>query len=224
MYNHTYGLNIHVVDFTLNNSLCKENDSIRVSITTIPEHYKQSYKIHKADCKKFNHVFSVNITDETKRIIVVFRKKKMLSTNPIIASTIIHSKDFPEKPDQFDRYGFCSTKQTDLQTLNIFEPLQTADPNYTPINYEAQDTTNGKINRRIVGEMNIQLSLSTPYAEFEDKNKSHQSKNNNKVSSKPKTEYTWTEKPPKKSIRPSTKFTKTTTENTKYNRFDDNFF
>ena len=69
------GLNIHLLSFLLPNKLIHESDSVRVSVTTIPEENKQHFKIKGKKICSSNHVFSLNITNKTDRIVIVFRKK-----------------------------------------------------------------------------------------------------------------------------------------------------
>ena len=129
-----YGLNIDLQSFKLNPNLIKENNKVRVSITTFPEENKQAVII---DAKKMNyihHFFKENITNETKKIMFVFRKKSFINNDPIIASSMIDSKNLPLP---------CNKNNTEIKTIYLYEPLR-----------------NGNKNRRILGEMQVQFTLT----------------------------------------------------------------
>lgn len=132
-----YGLNIDLQSFKLNPNLIKENNKVRVSITTFPEENKQAVII---DAKKMNyihHFFKENITNETKKIMFVFRKKSFINNDPIIASSMIDSKNLPLP---------CNKNNTEIKTIYLYEPLR-----------------NGNKNRRILGEMQVQFTLTEPF-------------------------------------------------------------
>lgn len=139
-----YGLNIHLISFRLNSQIIGQRDKIRVSITTIPEECKQSFFINAKDIHHCHHFFTVNITNQTKKIIVVFRKKSIIQNDPIIASTIIHSNEFPKSKDD--------SQNSDVKRIDIYEPIS-----------NGPGTLNPGQERKIYGQMQIQMSLDNPF-------------------------------------------------------------
>lgn len=135
-----YGLNIHFQSFKLNPALVQKNDKIRVSITTVPELNKDAFVVDYKMMDHVHHFFTVNITEETKKIIFVFRKKSFFHNDPIIASTIIHSDAFPKEND---------SNNLEVKTVNILEPV-----------------VSGKKDRQTLGQMNIQFSVTTTSQTF----------------------------------------------------------
>ena len=91
-----YGLNIHLKSFKLNPKLASGNDKIRVSITTLPEKNKEAFVTEARQMNFVHHFFTINVTDQTQKIIFVFRKIEFFD-DPIIASTIVHVKKRLEK-------------------------------------------------------------------------------------------------------------------------------
>lgn len=142
------GLNIHLLSFTLPKKLIKSKDTIRVSITTMPEGNKQHFYIKgkKKNCS--NCVFLTNITNHTKHIVMIFRKKSILSENPIIASKTIHSKEFESFQQEPIENGLFST---DVKTFQIYD-------------HQKQKKDNNKCHRsKYLGEMQIKLTFSAPF-------------------------------------------------------------
>lgn len=165
----TIGLKIDLLSFSLPKRIVKDKDEIRVSITTVPDGNKQNFSMQMNDIGYIDHVFEVNITNLTKKIIVVFRKKTLFSKNAIIASTIIHSGDFPKFPQNYDIVDLHSTK-TDIKILNIYEPYQ--QPRKTKHEKHSEffdeqlqyaEAPDDRKNRKIIGEMQVQFSLTNPF-------------------------------------------------------------
>ena len=90
-----YGLNINLQSFRFNPNLINPENYIRVSITTVPDDTKQYFIISASKIQSTHHSFSANITTKTRKIIFVFRKKNAFKNDPIIASVIVHSDEFP---------------------------------------------------------------------------------------------------------------------------------
>lgn len=128
-----YGLSIFVHSFNLNPSIYNPNDNIRVSITTVPESNKNNFMIKASKMLDAQYFLTVNISSLTKKIIFVFRKIKENNDDPIIASTIVHSNEFPK---------LNSAVNTEMKTVKLFEPLCDLQPNEK---------------RRIFGQMQIQM-------------------------------------------------------------------
>lgn len=177
------GLNINFLSFSFPNVNIKDKDEIIISITTIPEQNNQYYIIQKKEIHYLNHVLAVNITDNTKKIIVVFRKKSFFSKDPIIASTIIHSDDFPKIPHDINPQNLESST-TDIKIMNIYEPFQQKNkPKHEKHSELIEDqcqyqkSVNDRNNRHIVGEMQVQMFLTVAVT---DENLPYPLKENNK--------------------------------------------
>lgn len=136
-----HGLNIHLLSFKLYSNSIHPNDKIRVSITTIPEENKQSFVIDMKKINEIHHFFNVNISEKTKKIIVVFRKKSIIQSDPIIASTIIHSNEFPK--------SCYDSNNTELKQISIYEPIK--------------NRAELRENRQALGQMQVQLSLQDAF-------------------------------------------------------------
>ena len=139
-----YGLNIHLQSFILNRSLIHSGDKIRVSITSVPDEYKEAFVV---DCDKSNnvhHFFTINVTNQTKKIIFVFRKKSFINNDPIIASTIVQIKDLPQSD--------TDTNNTEVKTIDIYEPIQ-----------HMQHSAFAVQNRPVYGQMRIQFTPTTAF-------------------------------------------------------------
>lgn len=141
-----HGLNIHLQSFHLNNDIIRPNDKICVSITTIPEDSKQAFVVEALKMDNVHHFFTINVNKYTEKIIFVFRKKSFIQNDPIIASTIIHSDNFPKSKDE--------TNNTEIKSINIFEPLSKI--------HDRKDQVKNA-NRKIVGQMEIQFSFEDEF-------------------------------------------------------------
>lgn len=171
------GLNIHLLTFKLPEKLVHDSDSIRVSITSFPEENKQHFYVKGKKINTSNHVFSLNITTKTDKIVIVFRKKNAIGEDPIIASATIHLKKFTELPIEQMTSG---TKMTDVKILDIYYPLQ-KQIEEEQSKEQTNVTTNKHMKRKVLGQMEIQLSFSTPYL---NSNKEKTNKKENKQISK----------------------------------------
>ena len=81
-------MNIHLLSFKLPKDVVKDKEEIRVSITTIPEENKEHFSIEGKKMYNANHVFSLNITNNTRKIIMVFRKKTIFD-DPINRKSVV---------------------------------------------------------------------------------------------------------------------------------------
>lgn len=146
----TYGLNIHLISFYLNRNIVLPNDTIRVSITTIPEENKEAFVVTVDKSNDIHHFFTVNVTGETKKIIFVLRRKNLFS-NHIIASTIVPYDELPKSESD--------TNNTEVKTIKLYEPFQHLNNNQWAVQ-----------NRRVLGEMKIQIKPAEafPKSSIED--------------------------------------------------------
>lgn len=167
------GLNIHLLSFSLPKDLIKDREEVRVSITTIPELNKQHFTLHGKKMNCTNHVFTINITNETKNVVMVFRKKTFNKENPIIASKTIHLREYKNFPQEPITTG---TLNSEVKQMNIYYPLQKQEQE-AQSNYNGNDDTQNK--RKILGSMQVQLSFTTPYLNTTKEKKNNKTKNNN---------------------------------------------
>lgn len=131
-------LRIDLQSFQFTNGLIQANDTVRVSITTLPENRKQALIIDAKKLKNFHHFFSINISYQTEKILFVIRKKNIVQNSPIIASTVIYSNQIPMSNDD--------QNNKEVKNINLYEPVQ---------------SLNKKSNkkRKILGLMQVQFSL-----------------------------------------------------------------
>lgn len=169
------GLNIHLLSFTLPKSTIKQLDEVRVSITTMPDGVKQHYHLQGRKMGKTNHIFSLNITNQTKRIVMVFRKKVLFSDGPIIASKTIHLSEFQNVPETPINTGSINSE---VKTLYLYYPLQKQ--------MEEENTNNKNIERKKLGQMDIQLTFTAPYFQYKRDKTSKDNKKNDKKLGKAK--------------------------------------
>lgn len=170
-------IGIHLFSFSLPQSILKDNEDVRISITSIPDENKQNFTIKKGNDHRANLVFSLKITEKTKKFIIVFRKNSILS-NAIIASSSFHLDDFKNVPNEQITNNVIFT---DIEQINLFYPLQKQKK-------EENIEHNDEITRRIIGHMEIQLFFSSPYLNQKQIIESKEEKKNNLLQKKKKHE------------------------------------
>lgn len=154
MEGNVYGLNINLCSFKLDPNLIHKNEKIRVSITTIPDEKKQCFIISPKDISNVNHFFPVNISEKTKKIIFVFRRKNMIQSDHIIAATALNENELPKSPDDHNSFG--------MKTVNIYEPSSKCIQNKC-CSKGVED--HGR--KKKIGEMEVQLQATDPFPEQE---------------------------------------------------------
>lgn len=159
------GLNIHILSFSINNASLKNHDDIRVSFTTFPGHAKEHFCVKAKKINSTNHVFSLNISNETKSILLVFRRKNFLLNDPIIGCLIINTCELPNIPKDFDSMSSFS-KSSEIKTMKIYEPI-----------FRKPGDNSPKEKPKVNGQIDIQFTITEPYAIKEHKMK-HQKENN----------------------------------------------
>lgn len=128
-------LNIKLSSIKLSSNIIDHGDTIRVSITTIPDEQKKAQIFDVADMDVAMPSFQIKMNDCIQKILIVFRKKSFFSDGPIIASTVIHRDD-----------------------IGIFDGSE--DEDYKKINiYETNRNKTKQKNRRVVGSMEVFFSL-----------------------------------------------------------------
>lgn len=170
-----YQLSIQMSSIQLSQSIAKNSDLIRISITTLPEVQKQAFHVKAKELYCFNHSFNVNITKDTKKIIVVFRKKGIFGFEDIIASTIISPEQFPQLPE--DPSALKAPIYTEVTTVRVYEPI-----NKKPAKKEkkthlndlyCQITSSTNVSRKVVGRIQVQFTLKNS-SSYKSRNDSKQ--------------------------------------------------
>ena len=138
IFNKMLCLNIQMQSFELKEGVVQDNDTIRVSVTTLPGEQKQAYSFEAKKMQTTRPFFSVKINEKTEKILIVMRKKSFSQKDPIIASTVISNKQIPMK--------FNDIANTEMKTINLLEPVQHSGKKNT--------------NRKVIGKFDIQFSLT----------------------------------------------------------------
>ncbi|KAK8899098.1 hypothetical protein M9Y10_001399 [Tritrichomonas musculus] len=154
-----FSLNIFMQTLELSPSIIEENDTIRVSVTTLPGEQKQAFTVEAKKMKASHPFFSVKINDQTEKLLVVIRKKSFSQKDPIIASTVIKGDQLPKK--------FNDNTNTELKTIKLLEPLQ-----------QNGKKTKGS-SRKQVGQIEIQFSLTQEFTFSKNTMKAQKNKKRN---------------------------------------------
>lgn len=134
-------LNLKLHSINLPPSIISPNDTLRVSITTIPDKQKEAKTIQVKNLNIETVSFKIKFNDIIENIIVVFRKKSFFSDGPIIASTCIKTKDIKENCNEFNK------------KINLYEPYQ-----------KVSEKENVKKTRKIIGSMETNFSVKEEFA------------------------------------------------------------
>lgn len=137
-------LNIQLQSIKLSKDIVNENDTVRVSITTLPDGQKQAQTFEVKEMNASQPTFKIQMNDQTEKVIIVFRKKSFFGQAPIIASTTLKSKDI---------HIFKELINNEHKKISIFEPIQ----NFNNKNNNMK--TNENKSRRIVGTMEVDFTL-----------------------------------------------------------------
>ena len=157
--NGTYELSIQMSSIQLSQTIVSKHETVRVSITTLPERQKQAIHVKAKELRNFNHTFKVNITEETEKIIVVFRKKDFFGSENIIASTVIRSEEFKGMVNQ------QMPMISGINNINIYEPAhQQNEKKQTRKNdeylYEYIGNHVNQGTRKVLGQIRAQFILT----------------------------------------------------------------
>ena len=138
-------LNIQLQSIHLSKDIIGENDTIRVSITTLPDEQKQAQAMEVREMNSKQPTFKIQINDKTERVVIVFRKKNIFGADPIIASTVIKKDDI---------HIFKELMSNEHKKITIYEPIQNKNNNNKSIQNK---------NRRIVGTMEVEFTLKEDF-------------------------------------------------------------
>ncbi|KAK8841917.1 hypothetical protein M9Y10_026869 [Tritrichomonas musculus] len=131
------------------------NDKVRVIITSLPDEKSSTFNINAKKIEEFHQSFTFEVSKLTKKLIIIFRRKSHLKKDNIIASTIIRSDQFPK-----DLNDKTNSKAKNIQ---IYEPFPK----------ELNDYQSVLENRKVLGQMEVQFTLSKK-PENENKTDKHE--------------------------------------------------
>lgn len=143
------GLEIHIFSLSFLKNTINDLDFIRMSITSKPDRRKKYFYFNGKQFLNSDLICSFNITNETKEIDIVFRKKNFIEGHPIIGSTVINSNNLPKIPQNINQLSI-GKKSTDIQIIKISEEIQMQ---FNKINHS----------KKAIGEMKVQISVVPPY-------------------------------------------------------------
>ena len=132
-------LNIQMQSFELAKNIVHDDDTIRVSVTSLPGEQKQAFSFDANKMKTAHPFFTIKINEKTEKILIVIRKKSFSQKDPIVASAIIKKGQFPTK--------FEDISNTRMSAIDLLEPLQHCGKK-------------SPSSRKIVGKIDIQFSLT----------------------------------------------------------------
>ena len=131
-------LNIQMQSFELQKGIVQDNDTLRVSVTTLPSGEKQAFSFEAKKMQTTRPFFSVKINEKTERILIVMRKKSFSQKDPIFASAVILKDQIPTK--------FNDITNTEMKTIKLLEPVQRSGKKGS--------------DRKTVGKFEIQFTLT----------------------------------------------------------------
>lgn len=137
-----FPLNIQLQSIEFIDKIVQDCDSIRVSVTTFPDEQKLNTSFEVKQIRTAFPSFTVNVSDRTEKILIVFRKKYLVQRDPIIASTVITSDDLPKLING----SFDQEKEFDL-----LEPRKKA---------TNKENFFGEPNRKILGKVDVKMSIA----------------------------------------------------------------
>lgn len=136
-------LNIKIQSLELDKNIFNDNDTLRISVTTLPGEQKQAFSFDAKKIQTVSPLFSVRIDEKTEKVLIVIRKKSFSDNDPIIASTVI-------KNDQFLK-NINDQSNIELKTIDFYEPVQKV---------VSKKITKSKIKRKIVGIAELFFSIT----------------------------------------------------------------
>ncbi|KAK8897361.1 hypothetical protein M9Y10_015305 [Tritrichomonas musculus] len=128
-------INLQFHSFEFSQGVISPNDTIRLSITTLPDEQKQASAFTVNKMHLTTPTFKIKSFNNVQKIIIVFRKKKLGFIENIFASTVLKSEDFSKYYDSMKR-------------INIYEPIQR----------KSQENEQDTKDRKVVGSMIVQIT------------------------------------------------------------------
>lgn len=167
--NNEIGANIYIKTFFLPDYIMNENDTICITIISLPDQRKQKYMMLEKSLFEPNFFLNLNISKHTKKLIIDFKKQNFMSDDHSIAFSIINQDDFPE------------ISENNLINLNLFSTIYQQEKENKELQDNEIDSTEiyeNLLYRKVIGNMKIQLSFSEPFDEVEQSEKNNKINNN----------------------------------------------
>lgn len=134
-------LNIKLENLVLSKDLYQPNDKIRITMSTLPDEQSYSFNIEATYMDDIDKQFTFEISEKTKKMILLIRRKSSIKKDPIIASTILHLNQVPKSIDD--------KNNNKIQNILIYEPF--------PKEFNNQNSL--LENRKILGNIDIQFTV-----------------------------------------------------------------
>ena len=152
------GLVIDFISFDLPEQLVRDNDEVRVSVTTIPDDFKQTFVIHANDMSNIQQLLTLNISSITTKLNIVFRRKSLFENDPIIASAAIDADSFPKHKIDMESLKDSRLKEIAMLKFDIYEPIQ-------GLNGSLRNTGLAEVQRAVIGHLNVKLFSTDAFPE-----------------------------------------------------------
>lgn len=152
------GLGIGFISFDLPEQLVRDNDEVRVSVTTIPDDFKQTFVIHANDMSNIQQLLTLNISSITTKLNIVFRRKSLFENDPIIASAAIDADSFPKHKIDMESLKDSGLKEITMLKFDIYEPIQ-------GLNGSLRNTGLAEVQRTVIGHLNVKLFSTDAFPE-----------------------------------------------------------
>lgn len=148
MQNEVQGLDIHLCSFELDKKI-HNRDDINVSVSIIPDGKIQYFYIDGNNFKKNQHSFTVNISDKTQNIVMLFKKHNVLLEDSYIGYAYISRNDIAQasKSGEIELIPIINKKPS-----NPFKKVNRSDQN-------------------IAGNIKVQFKITDPFPERKNNGK-----------------------------------------------------
>lgn len=151
MQNQVHGLDIHLCSFELDKKI-HNRDDINVSVSIIPDGKIQYFYIDGNNFRNNQHSFTVNITDKTEKIVMLFKKKNVLLDDSYIGYAYIGKNDFQK------------SKNSEIQSIPIYN-------RHLNRRFRKQHKNQNQFDKDISGHINVQFSIMEPFPERKNNGK-----------------------------------------------------
>lgn len=158
------GLTINLLSFTIPPKIICETDQLRVKIKTLPDGNKQKYDIKGKKMSNCNLIYTFNITNQTERLLFIFRKKTILSVSPVIGTANLDVSEIME-----------SSNSSSTKMLDIYYPIERQLQEQQP-----HGTDRSSIKEKAIGQAKVSILLSGPHETVQNTSKSKDQKKQTK--------------------------------------------
>lgn len=149
MQNKSHGLDIHLCSYELNKKI-HNHDDINVSVSIIPDGKIQYFYIDGNNFRHNQHSFTVNITDKTEKIVMLFKKRNILIEDSYIGYAYIDKKDFQKK--------------TEIQEIPIINKFNKNVAKRNKKHLQNED-------KNVAGHIKVQFEIMDPFPERKNNGK-----------------------------------------------------